>query len=390
MNWLDAVIILVLLAAIVRGIELGLVRQLCSAAGFFGGLFLGVWLQGKLIHLAHATDSRTMISLGIIFGTAFVLLVLGENIGNAAKSKLALLRIDKADRFLGSLTAALTVLVAVWLGASIFAKVPSLSWQRQVQNSEIITTLNKVMPPAPKTIAQLTHFITPNGFPQVFTGLEPSPKQDQVIIPDMGEFTSVVRQTAPSVVKVEGTGCGGIVDGSGFVAKDNLVITNAHVIAGVAHPEVIDSNGHHRTTIVWFDPDLDFAVLRVNNLAGKPLPILTAKAAPSTPGVVLGYPGGGAFQADPAAVIETFTATGRNIYDQGNATREIYSLKADIIGGNSGGPLLDINGNVMGIVFAHSTSYEHVGYALTMPQAIDKLTQAEKITTAVSSGSCTE
>jgi S1-C subfamily serine protease len=390
MDWLDAVLLVILLAAVVRGVELGLIRQLCSAAGFFGGLFLGVWLQGKVVHFAHAANSRALLSLCVILGCAFFLLVIGEHVGNAAKSRLELLRINKADRFLGSFTAALTVLVAIWLGANIFADLPSASWQRQVQQSYVVTRLNSVMPPAPKVIARISNFITPNGFPQVFTGLEPSPKQTEVVTPDMSTLSGVVRQAAPSVVKVEGEGCGGIVDGTGFVARNNLVITNAHVVAGVADPQVLDGNGRHKTTVVWFDPNLDFAVLRVNNLAGKPLPIITQLAPAGTQGTVLGYPGGGAFKADPAAVIDSFTAIGRNIYDQENTTREIYSLKADIIGGNSGGPLLDKGGNVMGIIFAHSTAYEHVGYALTMQQTTDKLTQAEQNRTPVATGSCAE
>lgn len=390
MDWLDGFIIVVLLAAMVRGIELGLVRQLCSAVGFFGGLFLGVWLQSRLIHWAHAPNSRTMLSLGVIFGSAFLLLIIGEHLGNRLKSRLEVSRIDKADRFLGSFTAALTVLLAVWLAANIFNSLPSAGWQRQVQQSQVITRLNTIMPPAPKVVAQISHFITPNGFPQVFTGLEPNPQQSQVITPDMGAFTPVVEHAAPSVVKIEGDGCGGIVEGSGFVAKKNLVVTNAHVIAGVAHPEVIDTNGRHRTAVVWFDPDLDFAVLRVNNLAGQPLPIATTTADANTPGVVLGYPGGGAFHADTAAIIDAFAAKGRNIYNQDNITREIYSLKADIIGGNSGGPLLDHTGNVIGIVFAHSVNYEHIGYALTMQQTISKLNQAAQVTTPVATGDCAE
>lgn len=390
MNWLDIGIGLVAIAAVMRGIQLGFVRQVCSAAGFFGGLFLGLWLEGQFIHWAHTPMARAALSVAIIFGTAFVLLAAGEYVGAFLKSHLELLRIDKVDRLLGSLAATLTILLAIWLGVHIFSSIPSPAWQRQVQQSRIIAAINRVMPPAPSVIAQLSHFIDPNGIPRVFTGLEPDPADQPVTIPDMGALTPAVRQAAPSVVKIEGEGCGGIVEGSGFVAADNMVVTNAHVVAGVASPKVIDGNGRHRTAVAWFDPDLDIAVLRSSNLSGKPLPLKSVTAPAGTPTAVLGYPGGGAFRADPAAVIDTFMARGRNIYDQGDTIRQVYSLRADIISGNSGGPLIDSDGNVIGVIFAHSVNYDRVGYALTMEQTLDRLEHAQRSNTTVGTGSCTQ
>ena len=105
---------------------------------------------------------------------------------------------------------------------------------------------------------------------------------------------------------------------------------------------------------------------------------------------VLGYPGGGNFKADPAAIIDAFAAEGRNIYNQGSATREIYSMKADIISGNSGGPLIDKEGQVIGVVFAHSVTYQHVGYALTMPDVIKELGAAKAANTVTGTGTCAQ
>jgi S1-C subfamily serine protease len=238
-------------------------------------------------------------------------------------------------------------------------------------------------------LSSLNKLIDPNGFPQVFNGLEPSP-HSTAPMPSLGSFDGVVKAAAASVVKVEGTGCGGIVEGSGFVASNNRVATNAHVVAGVANPKVIDDNGIHNTRVIWFDPDLDLAVLQVGNLAGKPLQLNSAEQASNTTGVVLGYPGGGSFTAQPAAIIDHFTAYGRNIYDQGSTVRDIYSLHAKIIPGNSGGPVLGADGQVLGIVFATSTTYNNVGYALTGHQVAGELATAEKSTTVRSTGSCSE
>jgi S1-C subfamily serine protease len=174
------------------------------------------------------------------------------------------------------------------------------------------------------------------------------------------------------------------------VASDGLVVTNAHVVAGVERPKVIDANGRHSTTVIWFNPDLDLAILRANNLAGSPLSLVDQTVTNGTQAAVLGYPGGGAFQADPAATIDAFTATGRNIYGQESATREIYSLKAEVISGNSGGPLVNKDGAVVGVVFARSVTYDQVGYALTMPQVVQELNGAKQNTASVGTGNCAE
>jgi S1-C subfamily serine protease len=104
----------------------------------------------------------------------------------------------------------------------------------------------------------------------------------------------------------------------------------------------------------------------------------------------MGYPGGGPFDAGPAAVMDEFVATGRNIYGSGNTDRNVYELQANVIPGNSGGPLVNVSGTVIGIVFAESTTYNHVGYALTTPQVQTEVTHAENRNTTVSTGSCAE
>ena len=209
-------------------------------------------------------------------------------------------------------------------------------------------------------------------------------------LPALGSLEPAVRKVADSVVKIEGQGCGGIVEGSGFVAANGLVATNAHVVAGIRQPLVVDGKGTHNATLIWFDPNLDFAVLRVSGLVGAPLTIRDDQIDRGTAAAVLGYPGGGAFTAKPAAVLNEYTATGRNIYNRSSTNRDIYELKADIIPGNSGGPLIDSSGDVIGIVFAQSTSYNSVGYALQTNAVIKELSQAKAQNHAVNSGSCAE
>ena len=385
----DIIIIIFLVSALLRGREIGFVQQLCSTVGFFGGLLIGALLEPHTVQLVHGPLSRAFVTLGTTLGCAFILLAAGEYAGVVLKQKVQHRRLNSADNVLGALLSTVSVLVAVWLAASILIRMPYPTLQNDLRSSRIIALLTRSLPAAPNIVAGLGHLIDPNGFPDVFIGSEPNPP-DHINLPSSSALNAAVEKDKASVVKIEGQGCGGIVEGSGFVVGNNLVATNAHVVAGIKHPYVQDANGTHSTTAVWFDPDLDFAVLRVSNLAGSPLVISAAKVARNTPAAVLGYPGGGGFTADPASVLDQFTASGRNIYNQGNTDRDIYEIAADIIPGNSGGPLVDAEGTVIGVVFAESTTYNHVGYALTTTQPMQEINQAAAQNQPVSTGSCAQ
>lgn len=388
MNWLDLFIILFLVAAVIRGTEVGFVRQFCSTVGFFTGLFLGAWVNGLVSGSVGTPGAKALLALLIVVGSALMFMIFGEYFGLMAKLRLRDARLtNRADKVLGAALSVVTLLAAVWLGATILRAVPDSGWQRQVRNSRVIAVLESRLPSGPEVLSQLGHLIDPNSFPQVFTGLEPALKTDAPL-PDMGELNPAVQKVRPSVVKIEGEGCNSIVEGSGFVAGDNLVVTNAHVVAGVDKPFVLDQGGRHKARVVLFDPDMDVAILRANNLTGKPLPLDSETAPNGTPAAVLGYPSGAGFTAGPGVLLETFQARGRNIYNQGQTVREVYSVKANIVHGNSGGPLIDKDGEVIGVIFAKSVNYASVGYALTIAQVLDKINEARGLTAQVSTRSC--
>jgi S1-C subfamily serine protease len=390
MNWLDLFIILFLITAFIRGVEVGFIRQFCSTAGFFGGLFLGAFMEGRLVSHVHTADAKAVLALVSIGGCAALLWGAGEYAGLRLKFIIGDGSVgDKLDKIFGSVLAGVTLLAAVWLGTAVFRGLPDSVWQRQIRSSRIVAFLGNTLPSAPNVLTSIGHFIDPNGFPQVFTGLEPSVETDAPL-PDMGVLNAAVAQDRPSVVKIEGKGCGGIIDGSGFIVSDVEVVTNAHVVAGVGQVYVADQAGPHRAKVILFDPDLDLAVLRVSGLSGKPLSLNTQTAANGAAAAVLGYPGGRGFAATPAAILESFTATGRNIYNQGQTKRDIYSVKGAVEQGNSGGPVIAQDGSVVGVVFAKSTTYNNVGYALTMQDVIQETSDIRSSTTSVSTGSCAE
>lgn len=386
---IDILIVLFVASAVYRGREIGFVRQAGSTAGFFGGLFLGAWLEPRTVNLVHSQASRVGVTLLTTLGCALILMTIGEYLGLRLKHRVILKRINSIDNGAGALLGGISLLFSAWLVAGLIGALPFPGLQMALQNSRIISGLNRHLPSAPTIIADLGRLIDPNGFPQVFIGGEPTP-HTAVAMPSLGDLQTAIKNDRASVVKVEGQGCGGIVEGSGFVAAPGLVATNAHVVAGISRPYVKDGNGLHRVTVIWFDPDLDFAVLRVDNLAGHGLAIDNSRASSGTPAAVLGYPGGGPFTAGSAAVMDEFTATGRNIYGQGSTDRGVYEIQADVIPGNSGGPLVAKDGRVIGVVFAESTTYQHVGYALTASQVSTEINQAAARDQAVSTGSCAE
>lgn len=387
----DILIIMFLIGTVLRGRDIGLVRQFFSAVGFLGGLYIGAVLQPHLVNLADTTLSRAVLSVGIVLGSALLFLSIGEYVGILLKHKVhRVLSLDKADVMLGGLAGGLSMLVGIWLLTPALTSLPSTDLQQTLGQSKIISYLSHSAPSAPQYLARIERLVNPNGFPDVFAGLEPRPSGQNVTLPSLGDLAPVVAKSSASVVKLEGRGCGGIVEGSGFVAANGYVITNAHVIAGVSKPTVLDNNGRHNATPIWFDPDLDMAVLKVDNLAGQPLTTERGTVANGTDGVVLGYPGGGDFTADPANVMDQFTATGRNIYGNGITRRAVYELKANIIPGNSGGPVLDKDGDVVGLVFAQSTTYQQVGYALTIQPVMQDFQKAVTRNQIVATSSCAE
>lgn len=386
---IDIVIFILIVVSIARGWQIGWLRQFFSTIGFFGGLFLGAIIQPHVVNFAHTTLSRTILTLVITLGMAFFLLTVGEYVGYRLKARIHIKRLNTVDNFLGSVISLVTILFSIWLCAAILGSLAVPELQTAINSSVVIRYMNKHLPSAPVLISDIGSLIDPNGFPEVFVGGEPAPNSNYSL-PSATAMQPAVDQDAASVVKIEGVGCGGIVEGSGFVVSNGIVATNAHVIAGIAHPYIYDSNGSHAATVIWFNPNLDFAVLRASNLAGKPLSIDPNIVKNGTGGAVLGYPGGGPFSASTAAVLNEFNATGRNIYNTGNTTRSIYELKANVIPGNSGGPLILQNGEVDGVVFAESTTYSEVGYALTSNQIIASINLAKAQNTVHSTGSCAE
>lgn len=384
---MDLIIILFLITAVIRGMQTGLLRLVLSFAGFMGGLLLGSWLA-KLVapHFSGPTD-RLVVILSIEFGLAIALWAAGEALGHRLKPHAVKLHLGRLNEAAGGVLEVLFTLFVIWLVASSLVNVRSLGLGHDIQRSLIMRKMATISPHPPDIFAQLEKIVSPNGFPDVFLGLEP---QHTKVSPKNSVSNQAILAAENSVVRIQSIGCGGIVFGSGFVAADDLVVTNAHVVAGTSRTQVVDQNKSYQATPVLFDPNLDIAILRVKNLPDEPLRMSGAILPDADAVATLGFPRGGDLVVDNAVIIDHVTAAGRNIYNSGITYRQIYEVQAKVEQGDSGGPLLAPDGTVAGVVFAKSVSQDDVGYALLINQVQPLVDRAGHKTSKVNTGYCAQ
>jgi S1-C subfamily serine protease len=387
LNLVDLGIIVILGLAAAHGVTQGAALQVLSFGGFWIGLLIGAALAPVTAELTDSDFAGVFISLITFLGLALVGGAVGRYLGTHAWGALRRLKLGGFDQAMGAVVAVIAALMAVWLIAIMLTAGPTQGVSRQMNRSKIVRSLVERLPPAPSVFSRLQQFISVTPFPRVFEGIEPIPSEP-IDVPGDAVVQRAVNAAQRSTVLIRGIGCGGIQTGSGFVAAPGLVVTNAHVVAGIASPEIRDSAGRHNSVPVLFDAKLDVAVLRTTGLAGPALPLARSEMSRGTGGAVLGYPGGGGFTAKSAAVLRKFSAVGRDIYGRALTKRDVYQLQSVIKQGNSGGPFVNEKGTVLGVIFAASTTDSNVGYALTSLEVAPRVAAAQD-GSRVSTGPCT-
>nr|NLI51175.1 MarP family serine protease [Propionibacterium sp.] len=394
---LDILLLALFLGRLVRGLRAGFIVTVFDVAGLLAGLLTALWVGPRLLALVpqwgELPQLRAIALLGIVAVAAWIgdasFGVLGRQL--RAANTLAGLRV--LDRLAGGVASVVIVALAVWfVGTAVKPIVPPVVVQA-IDGSRILTRVDAVVPPEVGRIAgQATRVLDEAGFPRVFTGLGSEPSLPATS-PDAGVVEAAgVRRAAFSVVKVTAvaTQCGRMQEGSGWVVAPERIVTNAHVVAG-GESVTVQVRGvgvRSSATVVTFDPALDLAVLAVPGLPAAPL----ARAGAQPPGTTLvaaGFPLDGPYEATPMTVRGTLNAEGDDIYGRSGVTREIYALYGDVQPGNSGGPLLTVEGRVAGTVFAKSVADPTTGYALTDAASDAVLDAAASDSTPASTGACT-
>jgi len=386
-NVVDLVVVVVALLAAVQGARVGGLVQVCAIAGFFLGLFVGAKLASETIRWSQSPSVRTAIALSTMLLVAFSFGMVGRVLGGMATSHVHRGPARSLDSAAGVAVALMASLVTVWLLASTMVNSSSVAFDNAILHSRIINGLDGVLPAPPAVFSQAQGFLSQEGFPPVFGALAPASARP-VPLPSDATLRRAVLAAGPSTVKVEGFGCGVIQEGSGFVVSPGVVVTNAHVVAGIRQPLVQTGSTLRATQVLLFDPSFDLAVLKVPGLTAPSLHLDPATVPQGTQAAVLGYPGGGPFAVDGAGVMALFEAQGRDIYGRGLTLRNVYELNALVRPGNSGGPLVLADGDAIGVVFSRSTVSNSVGYALTSPDVLTRLARAERATQTVPTGAC--
>ncbi|MEU1912272.1 MarP family serine protease [Streptomyces massasporeus] len=389
MDLLDILLLLVVLAYAASGYRRGLVAGCVSLAGFVGGAVVGVWALPWVMDLVEPGTTRATL-------TAVFTVLLPAVVGHELAGRLALrLRreLDRgplraADGVGGAVANAVAVLIVAWVAASVLGASSSPLVTSAIRDSRLLGAVQRTMPDTtPAWFSGATSALTQAGFPQVFNPFE-NESTAEVARPTGDSVTAAATDAAKrSTVKVEGVAGTQGREGSGFVYAREHVMTNAHVVAGIDEPTVqIGGVGRtYEARVVLFDPQKDVAVLYVPGLKA-PVLRFDDDAERGDSAVVAGYPQDGDLNLQAATVANRVRATGQNIYNDGTATREIYSIRSTVRPGNSGGPLLTTDGRVYGVVFARSTSDAETGYVLTADEVASDARSAAGATTPVDTG----
>ena len=388
MNGLDVVLTAVLVFAAVAGYRRGAAMQLFSYGGLLVGLVVGALLAPRLATTVQSEAARAGVAVTTLLLAGAMGDAAGLLLGSRVRKHARASRLGQADAAGGSLVALLATLLAIWFVALNLANGPFPQIASEVRGSAIVRGLGSSLPDPPSLVGEARRFFDRFGFPEVFKGIPPEPAEP-VSGPTAAEAQQAFDLAAASTMKIVGQACDHIQEGSGFVVADGYVVTNAHVVAGIQSPEVSDADGVGGAAVtVFFDPELDLAVLRVDAPLGPVLSLATADVDRGAVGAVLGYPGGGPLVGGGAAVLQPIPALGHDIYGRDDVQRDVYELQAQVRPGNSGGPFVLPDGTVAGIVFAASSVDPDIGYAIRTSGILDELDLATSSTTAVDTGPC--
>ena len=386
---LDLVLAIVLLGYLITGLRNGFLVTLGGIAGFAAGAVAAFFA----IPLVSGWVPDNPWRLIAVIATVVILVVVGQAVGSALGASIRRwsdvppLRV--IDRLLGGVVnVVVAALVLSMLAFSVGTLgIPLVS--QQLAASQVIRGIDAVTPgPVQSWMAQLRTIVVDDGIPTILEGVGPAIPAP---VPDASVDTPGLTAAAASVVRITGTAfqCGQNQTGSGFVVAPGRVITNAHVVAGVDEPVVEVPGGDAIPgRVVQLDIARDIAVIAVDGLEAAPL-ALGGRLDDGTTAAFAGYPAGGPYRIQPASVQNLSPVLVNNIYGADPQPLQVYSLAANVQQGNSGGPLLDLQGRVTGVVFAKSTADAPVGYALSLDELRPIAESAPGLQDAVSAGQCT-
>src|SRR5215208_3171380 len=380
LNVLDVFIALFVVVVILRGARTGFLAGVFSLVGVVVGVSAGSRIASSLM----AENGTPIYGAGITLGSILAFAVLGEvvarTIGGSIRNRLSSPTSETLDGLGGAALGFALSLVLVWaVGVFALQSPPLAGLHPAVQDSRILQSLNERMPSG--LLTQAVADLEP--LPRI-KGPEPgvsAPEGNIVGDPD-------VRAAGARTLRVTGIACGYGVEGSGWIAGHNLVVTNAHVVAGESATRVqVGGAGQLLPAkVVVFDEKNDIAVLRVDRLGLTPLRLATPQ--PGEPAAVIGFPENGPLDIEPARTGTTQRVVSSDAYDRGPVERTVTSFRVYVRPGNSGGPAVNANGQVVSTIFASRTDSDNSGYGIPSRIVHRYLQAAASRTIPVSTGGC--
>jgi S1-C subfamily serine protease len=386
---IDVLLLVILALAALSGWRRGFAMVLLGYLGLLVGLGLGAWAATRAGLLVSPDSSvrRLLTAVVVFFLVAAACHAVGNLLGIRVRSLLGGRWTSQADAVGGAVVATVVAAIAMWFIALTLSNVPLSPFAKAVHSSSVLRTIDTYAPRPPAALAQLRGLLDRSGFPEAFNNLRPPVVSGP---PPAAAKNPQIAKAADATLKVQSRGCGGVLFGSGFPVDTGLVITNAHVVAGSGRHEVVTKEGvRAQASVVFFDPTHDLALLSVPDLSVKPLRLATAPARRNQKAVVIGYPSGGPQQLIGASIVLRTQPEAPDIYSRPQHTRrDIYVLHARVRKGTSGGPVVDLHGHPIGVVFAASTVERTEGYALTNAEVRRALDRNAGSRRPVSVGGC--
>ncbi len=389
-QWLDIAIIGVALIAAISGWRSGALGSLLSFVGVILGAIAGVMLAPHLVGHIDSPRAKLFAALFLILVLVVVGEVAGVVLGRAVRNSIRSGGVRGVDSVVGVALQLLVVMVAAWLLATPLTSTDQPSLAAAVRGSKVVAEVDKYAPDWLRAVPKrMSALLSTSGLPDVLEPIGRTPIQ-AVEPPDASLADSLVVGTArSSVVKIRGvaTACQKVLEGTGFVVAPNRVMSNAHVVAGSDSVTVEAEGKKYDATVVAYDPNEDISILAVPDLPQKPLVFADQPAKTGTDAVVLGFPGGGDFAATPARVREIIELSGPDIYKTTTVNREVYTIRGTVRQGNSGGPMINRAGEVIGVVFGAAVDDDDTGFVMTTNEVSRQLAQIGN-TAPVPTGTC--
>jgi S1-C subfamily serine protease len=391
-NWVDVLVLVLALLAGISGARQGMVAAAASFIGVLAGAVIGVRIAPSLIASYESPEVRVALGVSIVI----VLVALGETLGvllgRAVQRRIDGEAVRQLDTFFGAVVQGIAALVVAWLVALPLTKSSVYTGLTgAVRDSSVLRIVDTVMPNVLRQLpSELTRLLDVSGFPDVLAPFSPTPITDVGPADPVLLNSPVVRQARSSVLKVRGRArsCSRALEGTAFVIAPQRVITNAHVVAGTDRVQVETSDGMLDATVVTYDPETDVAILKVPGLHAPVLQLAAKPAVSGLSGLVLGYPLDGPYTASAARIRDRIHLRGPDIYNAATVVRNVYTVRAVVRSGNSGGPLLDGSGQVLGLVFGAAVDNDETGFVLADDEIADDVATASSRNVEVSTGTC--